>query len=457
MNNPHFPYSIHVAEQRMFAHTFADLLNRYCRTNRVAMQLLKLNVFGYFKDSVRNITLRPSGKMSYTPIGKECELKEHTEIYSPKNRVVAKYGKILKKVLDQQVPRFKYEPKELEQLVNMIKAEVGDGEFITVKGSCIGLVYSGAYNLGNNIGTLNSCMQGKPSSWFDIYTYNSNVSMLIIMNDNNQLLGRAILWEIKGNIYMDRIYGNDYTIQRYINYAKSNNIIHKTYQSYDNWSEWTLPNGDSVNRTLTFKADTYHDNYPYVDTFACQYGNYLSNDFDGCYDEQFRYTDGTANGEDDENYGYCEISGEREHYDYLRWIETVGYYVCERYASYCDWSDESILNDDAVETIDGSIVYDGNNNLTRVTGGTNNEVTIGYAHIEDTFECEHDNLIYYKPNHEQVVIEELNNITVHIDNVANAYEDAGYVKRMSDENWITAEDMAIELEKAEKIKAEKVA
>ena len=41
--------------------------------------------------------------------------------------------------------------------------------------------------------------------WFEIYTNNSYCSMLILTK-YNRLVGRALLWTINNNVYMDRVY-----------------------------------------------------------------------------------------------------------------------------------------------------------------------------------------------------------------------------------------------------------
>ena len=95
--------------------------------------------------------------------------------------------------------------------------------------------------------------------YLDIYVKNPDrVSLLIFKNDDDKILGRALLWKLDDNtLYMDRIY----TVSDSYNYT---------------FEEWGTQNGYELNRsyqdefTVTIEPNDYEP-YPYMDTL--QYYN----------------------------------------------------------------------------------------------------------------------------------------------------------------------------------------
>jgi hypothetical protein len=56
--------------------------------------------------------------------------------------------------------------------------------------------------------------------YFEVYE--ENAQMLVLVKDG-KLLGRAVVWTIGPDIYMDRVYTYiDYLTQTFINYAEDN-------------------------------------------------------------------------------------------------------------------------------------------------------------------------------------------------------------------------------------------
>lgn len=102
-------------------------------------------------------------------------------------------------------------------------------------------------------GTLsNSCMRyDRCQDYFNIYI-NNGVEMLILKNEQEKLIGRALLWETNEGKYMDRVYGKDH-IQ----------ILFK---------KWATDNGYDLRFDLCSKVTksvkvNLQDNFPYMDTF----------------------------------------------------------------------------------------------------------------------------------------------------------------------------------------------
>lgn len=178
---------------------------------------------------------------------------------------------------------------ELEQFTNQYKATydfAADAlkQFDIVKGSKIAYWYDEDYYVSGG-GTLNnSCMASvDTSSYFDIYTDNPQVSMVILYGDegsvadgkytDKKIKGRAILWDCKidGSTakFMDRIYTTfDNDVELFKQYAEKNGWFYKKRQSMEPGEEIT--NGSSSRKaTIEVKLDDANfDYYPYCDTMC---------------------------------------------------------------------------------------------------------------------------------------------------------------------------------------------
>lgn len=121
-----------------------------------------------------------------------------------------------------------------------------------------------------------SCMSyRKCSSFFDIYVENPNVCQMLILKDqNNKLLSRALLWtDTEGHKILDRIY--------YAN-NKCLGLTHK-------WAEENIPGVIIYDKDFTkyspintkIKLDNWKfKEYPYVDTFT--YLNWFTGELNSC-------------------------------------------------------------------------------------------------------------------------------------------------------------------------------
>jgi hypothetical protein len=206
--------------------------------------------------------------------------------------------------------------KEIEDFTNQWKATydfAADAlkQFDIVKGDSISYWYDYENYLDGG-GTLNnSCMAEVDTSYFDIYTRNKQVSLVILYDDNGQIQedkytstkikGRAILWDAKVNgedaIFMDRIYTtHDSDVELFKQFAQKNKWFYKESQSM-------APGEIITNGTISGRWDifVYVDNadfgrYPYVDTMCFCYtdSNELRNTQDDDDDSMrvLRSTDG---------------------------------------------------------------------------------------------------------------------------------------------------------------------
>lgn len=171
---------------------------------------------------------------------------------------------------------FTVTPSDIEKFTNefisavkMTRADV-DSKIEVVKGNDISFWYN-SENYQSTMGKLGgSCMSNSEAAenYLDIYTTNTNkVSLLILKNKENKLVGRALLWKLDdGRLFMDRIYtASDSDDNIFVNYAIENEYI---YRNTPAGGYIYLHKGKEIDPgTLTVKLDDYDfDNYPYLDT-----------------------------------------------------------------------------------------------------------------------------------------------------------------------------------------------
>ncbi len=205
-----------------------------------------------------------------------------------------KVGRLARAILS--AAKISFTDADIEQFTNQYKATYDFAkdilkQFDIVTGDKIAYWYD-ENNYTSGGGTLNnSCMASVDSDYFDIYTQNSQVSLVILYSDNgvidgdkyksDLIKGRAILWdaEINGRIvkFMDRIYTTqDADVELFKQFAEKNGWYYKRSQSMEPGE--TITNGsESIRVLIKVKLDNFDfEYYPYCDTMC-----YL-NENDGC-------------------------------------------------------------------------------------------------------------------------------------------------------------------------------
>tara|TARA_R110001632_G_scaffold38010_1_gene95749 strand:- start:42 stop:884 length:843 start_codon:yes stop_codon:yes gene_type:complete len=228
--------------------------------------------------------------------------------------------------------------------------------------------------------------------FFSIYVENANKCKMLIAKTDNGIIGRALLWLTDCNTkLMDRIYGNELTVNACKKWALDNGYMHKLKQGYTNDIEWVTSTGEIV-------ADTYeitlcnknNDYYPYMDTF--KFANNIHSDViiisnDECNDNYL--LDSTDGGP---SAGTLCVDGNRYDDDDVIYIDNgsveSGYYHQDD-IFYCDWSDHYFHNDDGTETLDGCVVYCNHNDLEYL------EYKDGYANSDNCIYSDFENQSYY--------------------------------------------------------------
>jgi hypothetical protein len=241
--------------------------------------------------------------------------------------------------------RFKYSNKFYEELNNKVCSIYEmKGTMLEVEGDDIVKYYNeDSYSRSNTASLGGSCMRySSCSDYIEFYARNK-VKMAILLDNDELLIGRAILWEADcGTKIMDRIYGNDIVVDKFKSYAIKNGYIHKARQSYSDNDEWVGPDGEfSKYYSVTvnnIRKMPYMDTFKYTDDLSGDdmvlnnnSGEYTFSDTDGCRETYRSYED------EDDDYVYCERSGDRMYIHDAAFVESVGNYYSTRF---CVWADD---------------------------------------------------------------------------------------------------------------------
>lgn len=160
--------------------------------------------------------------------------------------------------------------KYVNEFVALVKINKSDENSVleVVNGKDIKYWYNDE-NYQAKLGKLGkSCMSDEESqSFFKIYTKNKKtVSLLILKNKDNKLLGRAILWKLKsGEYFLDRVYTiNDSDENILINYAIKNDYMYRSSGTDISYYKKGVEVDDPKLEVKLEECDfTY---YPYLDT-----------------------------------------------------------------------------------------------------------------------------------------------------------------------------------------------
>jgi len=244
-------YSPQDLEFKLLSNKLVDILLKM--DNPIAKKLIELNQGKYENDCSRNISLNVNNlKMRYCPKDSDTVLNAEGTKWKQDNRQEGRWGRVLKKVLDEQAPEFTYGNQVLEELVSMLKSFVSDSEFEVVSGWGIADAYA---EQDERLETLfYSCMQGKPREWFKLFADNPDViEMIILRKKCGLMIGRALLWTFDGKKWMDGVYGSSDTCQIFKDYAKEQGFEDRI--PYENKVKIPVVSSDYefYNRTDTFR------------------------------------------------------------------------------------------------------------------------------------------------------------------------------------------------------------
>jgi hypothetical protein len=206
--------------------------------------------------------------------------REEAPIYH-KNRTEIKIGRLVKKILLDT-----FTDSEIEKFVNQYKSILSKEElkFEFLEGSDLRVGYQSqnyTHTGSSSNPLMNSCMNDC-LDFIDFYL-GCPVKLLVLLNSENHIFGRALVWEIeKGFFFMDRVYvafESDYF--KFIEHAKLNGWWWKSENksgSRISFTDGKVTEWFPVEINLNFDFYKYQ-NYgiPYLDTFIYCQNNKLTN------------------------------------------------------------------------------------------------------------------------------------------------------------------------------------
>jgi hypothetical protein len=283
------------------------------------------------------------------------------DVYN-KSRNSVKIGKFINKLLTG-----KYKDKDVEEFVNKFKAAIENkGEkFEIVDGDDIAFWYK-SENYAENRGTLGSSCMSEKNNIFNIYTKNPEVCRMLILKEDDKILGRALVWKLNSikkfrgddldvDYFMDRQYTiKDSDVEKFRNYAKEQkNWVSKANNNHHSFEPILIHKGgdEVINVYMTVKvkkvgsSDSDYDyaKYPYLDTFRRfdPRTGILENDENQGSDEEGCYILESTDG------GYTEVEGGY-------WSEWHDRHIPEDDAIYSDVYGDWLYRDQAINVSKGS-------------------------------------------------------------------------------------------------------
>jgi hypothetical protein len=245
--------------------------------------------------NINYLALRADGNISYLPAGKGLKYNADGQ-WSREGRQDGKPAKVIRKLFTKKaLSRFK--DADFEGFANAYKAKFCDKLAFELRTNRhIQSVYDMVLARGD--GSLNNSCMNCRSHQLNIYRDCEILRILVLINEDGFLCGRALVWSLEDDItLLDRIYVvSDFMYELFICYALDNQWWHKKeYRSADDKDQFINDKGEEVTRKFVIKTPTSYGSYPYIDTFT--YGNdgWLMNYDDGRY--TYENADGTRTGD----------------------------------------------------------------------------------------------------------------------------------------------------------------
>jgi hypothetical protein len=249
---------------------FKEILKEIESESMVANLLLKKR--HYKEDLVESpvnyisVSHDDKGKISYLTTDRVNSI-DSENYWTTNSRYKAKPGAFVGKIF-KDIPS-----KEVEKFSNLFRTQslMPKFTFKIVEGDEIKKYYHHS-SYGSTMGSLgSSCMKHDHcQKYFKIYTKNSElVKLLIMLDEDDMLIGRSLLWNLDNNKIMDRIYtklDEDYSFH-FKKWATKNGYLYKSEQ---NWFSTVFFENLNIKRKelyIEFNIDINPKKYPYMDTF----------------------------------------------------------------------------------------------------------------------------------------------------------------------------------------------
>jgi hypothetical protein len=219
-------------------------------------------------DDIWKLHTREYNLRHYSPLNGMGEIGQGDPYEKARNPV--KLGRFVNNILPGE-----FTAKEVEDFVNKFKAalEQSGEKFIEVSGEEIGDYYDHK-KYAKMSGTLgSSCMAKQESSIFQIYMDNPEVCRMLVLLEDDLVIGRALIWKLEtsdnaAEYFLDRQYTiKESDVEKFRKYAIENGWSYKTYNNHTNLGSVTYNDeSKTIKMTVKVKKNNY-DEFPYVDTF----------------------------------------------------------------------------------------------------------------------------------------------------------------------------------------------
>lgn len=215
-----------------------------------------------------DLSTTTKGHLSYLTkerVEKINQEDESRNFWNAKMRYHARPGSVIKKMFSF------FRDYEIEHFTTQFLSITDPPVFnmTVVKGADIAKYYNheNYYEQRGSLG--NSCMKGVDEKFFDIYVNNpDSINMLVMLNQHDKVMGRAVLWLGKDFKALDRVYvSNDLYTKYFKIWAQENNCY---YKEYNNWytPKHMMIGNDPVFCEFEIKLNmSKFERYPYLDTF----------------------------------------------------------------------------------------------------------------------------------------------------------------------------------------------
>lgn len=164
--------------------------------------------------------------------------------------------------------------REIEKFASLFKTQslMPKFTFKVVEGDEIKKYYHYNSYSSDSKGSLGaSCMKHDHcQKLFKLYTKNTDqVKMLVMLDEDEMLIGRALIWDIESNKIMDRIYtklDEDFAFH-FKKWATQNGYLYKSEQNWNNTLFFENLKIEKKELYLEFNLGKNPKKYPYMDTF----------------------------------------------------------------------------------------------------------------------------------------------------------------------------------------------